>query len=100
MQKKLCSWYIHLLIFVSAQVAFFIFDHYPDWHLFNLNPLGEWVKGNFLNHLGGWVQIYKIEQFNWITVFWGIGIVLIIDGLISFSYTIWQSKKSSSTGTQ
>lgn len=82
-RKKRKNWFIHLIIFVLAQIAFLIVDNYVTWLNFNLNPLGEWAKANFFDHFSGWVNIYKIETFNWMTAIWGI--LLIIHGLISIT---------------
>ncbi|WP_106498542.1 hypothetical protein [Lentibacillus sp. Marseille-P4043] len=83
-------WWIHLLIFVSAQLAFFIVDNYSHWVIFNLNPLGEWVEAN-LSYLWDWIQLYEYQLFNLVTVVWGIA--LIIDGIISFFNAIFHSTR-------
>ncbi|AVD57090.1 MULTISPECIES: YfzA family protein [Heyndrickxia] len=78
--KKRYGWYIHLLIFVLAQLVFFIFDNVSaSKNIFNLNDYGKWSV-SAISPIYDWLQIYKSPQFNLIFVIWGA--ILIIDGLI------------------
>ncbi|MUK87759.1 hypothetical protein GMD78_05000 [Ornithinibacillus sp. L9] len=71
---------IHIIIFVVAQLAFLLFDGYTGWHIFNLNPGGEWVVVN-LNLLTQYVQLYDSQQLNGVTALWGL--FLFIHGLVT-----------------
>ncbi|MEI3607692.1 hypothetical protein SPD48_18570 [Pseudogracilibacillus sp. SE30717A] len=77
--KKYGRWYFFLFIFVLLQIAFFFLDGYEGWHLFQLNPFGEWTM-NYVSPLVDWLPLYTNSYFNLVTIVWGI--VLTIEGII------------------
>jgi len=77
------GWYSHLLIFIIAQLIFINMSGFAGWQEFSLNRL----KNTF--------QIYEDNKINHANSVWGI--ILIIDFIWSFSYTIWPKKKKSSS---
>lgn len=80
------GWYIHLVIFVIAQIAFFNIGNFAGWQVFNLN------------HIGNWFQIYEDQKINQANAVWGV--ILIVDFIWSFSYTIWPKKEKSAPKNQ
>lgn len=80
------GWYIHLLIFVIAQLVFFNTSGFEGWQTLNLN------------HIAGSFQVYNNQQVNQVNAVWGI--VLIVDFIWSFSYTIWPKKKKLTSKNQ
>ncbi|KKB41390.1 hypothetical protein ACFSCZ_17475 [Siminovitchia sediminis] len=77
------GWYIHLVIFVIAQIVFWNIDNFTGWQDFNLNQIGEFF------------QIYEDPKINQVNAVWGV--ILFIDFIWSFSYTIWPKKEKSSS---
>ncbi|KYC89918.1 hypothetical protein B4102_3925 [Heyndrickxia sporothermodurans] len=75
------GWYIHLLIFVIAQLIFLNTSSFAGW------------QGINLNHIGNWFQIYEDQSINQANGVWGV--ILVIDFIWSFSYTIWPKKEKS-----
>lgn len=73
------GWYIHLLIFIIAQIIFINISSFANWQAFSLNQVGNWF------------QIYKDQKINQVNSVWGI--ILIIDFFWSFSYTFWPKKR-------
>lgn len=90
-KKKRRNWFIHLIIFMMGQFAFFILDDYAHWTIFNLNPLGEWIEAN-LSHLWSWIQLYEFHLFNLVTMIWGL--LVIIDGIMLLFYASFQRKRN------
>ncbi|SET47095.1 YfzA-like protein [Oceanobacillus limi] len=90
-RKKRRTWYIHLFIFAIVQILLLIFEGASDWLIFNLNPVGEWVLATI--PIAEWVPLHNNESINFLTAVWGI--VVILHGIVSFSYMIWPRESKS-----
>lgn len=80
----------------SSKWPFFL-DGNDGWHVFKLNPVGEWIVMN-LNPLD--IQFYENQQFNGVTVLWGS--LVLLHSMLAVFYIILlmkekkHAKKSSS----
>src|SRR5699024_7918461 len=69
------GWYVHLLIFVIAQFVFLSMSGFVGWQEFPLKKIRKMF------------QIYGDNKINHANTVWGI--ILNVDFIWSFSYTIW-----------
>ncbi|MFD1435547.1 YfzA family protein [Kroppenstedtia eburnea] len=73
-------WLLHLSIFAIFQLLFILFDGSRMWIIFNLNDNGEKMV-SLLRPLFDGIQFYASEQLNYVTVVWGI--VVVVHGVVS-----------------
>lgn len=73
------GWYEHLLIFIIAQIIFLNVSSFSGFGNISFNSIGALFK------------IYEDEQINKANSIWGI--ILVIDFIWSFSYTLWPRKE-------
>lgn len=69
------GWYMHFAIFTIAQIIFLSISDFTGFHALELN------------HISTFFQVYSDEKMNRANGIWGI--ILIVDFIWSFSYSIW-----------
>lgn len=91
-KKKRGRWFVHLVVFVMVQVIFYLRDTF-GWKIFNLNNVGLWFEETVRPIT--WLQLYDLQILNYITLVWGV--LLLLDGILSF-YNYWgERRKKTST---
>ncbi|MFD2627403.1 hypothetical protein [Oceanobacillus kapialis] len=79
--KRLLGLGLHLCIFIIIQLAFFAIGDYEDWHIFKLNGGGESVAA-FLKPIEDYVHIHQSYQFNVITAFLIVALILHVGSIL------------------
>lgn len=93
-RKKRGSWFVHLIVFVVVQIGFFLRENL-EWTIFDLNNVGLWFEETMPPIK--WMQLYDLKILNYVTLIWGI--LLLLDGLLTIRKNVNSRREKVSTSS-
>lgn len=90
-RNKKMRWLIHCGLFVVLQIIFMNLDGRNGWHIFSLNPMGEWAVEQFEPFVD-WFSIYENVYFKLITLVWIV--IFVVDTVLTFAISTEKQEKT------